>query len=128
MLNNPDLGKLILRQTLGALLLFHGLSKLLHGVSHQQSQFQLLGLPGDLAYLLMVAELMAPIMLMAGFHTRLGAMLVLINTLVGVVLMPPQAAVALTQTGAWYLQTHAFFAATAVAILCLGPGRYKVKN
>jgi putative oxidoreductase len=32
LLDNADLGKLIVRLTLGGLLLFHGIAKLFHGV------------------------------------------------------------------------------------------------
>ncbi len=49
MLDNADLGKLIVRLTLGGLLLFHGIAKLLNGIGFIEGQLASHGLPTILA-------------------------------------------------------------------------------
>ncbi len=50
MLENADLGKLIIRLTLGGLMLFHGIAKLLNGVGFIEGELASHGLPTFLAY------------------------------------------------------------------------------
>lgn len=49
-LRNQDLGLLVLRISVGGLLLFHGVAKLLHGVGFIEGMLAALGLPGFIAY------------------------------------------------------------------------------
>ena len=45
MLENADLGKLIIRLTLGGLMLFHGIAKLLNGIGFIEGELASHGLP-----------------------------------------------------------------------------------
>ena len=49
-LRNNDLGLLLLRLTVGGLMLFHGVHKLIYGVSAIEGMLAGLGLPGFIAY------------------------------------------------------------------------------
>lgn len=128
MLENADLGKLIIRLTLGGLLLFHGIAKLLNGVGFIEGELASHGLPTFLAYGVFVGELIAPLMVVLGYQTRIGALLIVFNMLVAIVLVHANELLALSRSGGWALELQAFFLFTAVAILFLGPGRYKLKN
>ena len=48
--NQEDLGKLILRLAVGGLLLFHGISKVIHGVAWMHGPLGALHLPSFIAY------------------------------------------------------------------------------
>jgi putative oxidoreductase len=128
LLENADLGKLIIRLTLGGLLLFHGIAKLLNGVGFIEGELASHGLPTFLAYGVFVGELIAPLMVVLGYQTRIGALLIVFNMLVAIVLVHANELLALSRSGGWALELQAFFLFTAVAILFLGPGRYKLKN
>lgn len=128
MLENADLGKLIIRLTLGGLLLFHGIAKLLNGVGFIEGELASHGLPTFLAYGVFVGELIAPLMVVLGYQTRIGALLIVFNMLVAIVLVHANELLALSRSGGWALELQAFFLFTAVAVLFLGPGRYKLKN
>ncbi len=74
MLDNADLGKLIVRLTLGGLLLFHGIAKLLNGIGFIEGQLASHGLPTILAYGVYIGgEVIAPLMVILGYQTRIGA-------------------------------------------------------
>lgn len=128
MLENADLGKLIIRLTLGGLLLFHGIAKLLNGVGFIEGLLANHGLPGFLAYGVFVGELIAPLMIILGYQTRIGALLIVFNMLVAIVLVHTNELLALGRSGGWALELQGFFLFTALAVMFLGPGRYKLKN
>jgi len=128
LLENADLGKLIIRLTLGGLLLFHGIAKLLNGVGFIEGLLANHGLPGFLAYGVFVGELIAPLMIILGYQTRIGALLIVFNMLVAIVLVHTNELLALSSSGGWALELQGFFLFTAVAVMFLGPGRYKLKN
>ncbi len=67
-----DLGKLILRISIGGLLLFHGIFKITHGIGFLHGLLEAKGWPTFLAYGAYVGEVVAPILVILGVLTRLG--------------------------------------------------------
>ncbi|TNE74554.1 MAG: DoxX family protein [Gammaproteobacteria bacterium] len=128
MLENADLGKLIIRLTLGGLMLFHGIAKLLNGIGFIEGQLAGHGLPAFLAYGVFIGELIAPLMVILGYQTRIGALLIVFNMLVAIALVHTHQLLSLGGSGGWALELQGFFLFTAVAVIFLGPGRYKLKN
>lgn len=127
-MHNPDIGKLILRLTLGILMLFHGVAKLSSGVAGIKGMLAGVGLPEFIAYGVFVGEIIAPLMLMIGFYSRVGAALIIVNMLFAIGLAHTGDIFALTGHGGWALELQAFFMLNAVALIFLGPGRYKWKH
>lgn len=128
MLENADLGKLIVRLTLGGLLLFHGIAKLLGGIGFIESQLASHGLPVILAYGVYIGEVVAPLMVILGYQTRIGALIIAFNMIVAIALVHSHELLALAGNGGWALELQGFFLFTALAILFQGPGKYKLKN
>ncbi len=128
MLENADLGKLIVRLTLGGLLLFHGIAKLFHGVGFIEGQLASHGIPAFFAWGVFIGELLAPLMVILGYQTRIGALLIIFNMLVAIALVHGHELMALSNNGGWALELQGFFLFIAVAVIFLGPGRYKLKN
>ncbi|MDX1597754.1 MAG: DoxX family protein [Marinobacter sp.] len=128
MLDNADLGKLIIRLTLGGLMLFHGIAKLIHGTGFVEGQLAGLGIPVIFAYGVFIGELLAPLMVILGYQTRIGALLIAFNMVVAIALVHGHELLALSSSGGWALELQGFFLFTAVALIFLGPGRYKLKN
>ncbi|MDO3721423.1 DoxX family protein [Marinobacter sp. chi1] len=128
MLENADLGKLFIRLTVGGLMLFHGIAKLLNGVGFIEGELASHGLPAFLAYGVFIGELIAPLMIILGYHTRIGALLIVFNMLVAIALVHSHQLLSLGRGGGWALELQGFFLFTAIALIFLGPGRYKLKN
>lgn len=125
-LGSGDTGKLILRVALGALILFHGVSKILHGVGFITGLVAKAGLPPALGYLVYVGEVIAPLMLVFGVWTRIAALIVAINMIVAIVLVHVPQIFTLSNTGGWALELEGIYLASAIAIILLGAGRYSV--
>ena len=77
MKDNPraDLGKLVLRLALGLLILLHGIAKLRGGLDQITGLVESHGLPGFVAYGALVGEVLAPLLVLAGFYARIGGAL-----------------------------------------------------
>ncbi len=120
---SADAGKLVLRLTLGLLLLFHGWSKITGGVDFISGMLQNHGLPGFLAYLVYLGEFVAPLFLLAGAYTRVAAYFIVGNMVVAVLLVHMSEIFTLSGVGGWALELQAFYLMTAVAIIVLGPGK-----
>jgi len=123
-----DSGKLILRLALGALILFHGISKLRSGIDGIASMVSAAGLPAFVAYGVYIGELLAPLMVLAGWYSRIGAGIIAINMLFALGLVHRGDVFAFAESGGWALELQAMFLFTALAIACLGPGRYSANG
>ena len=121
-----NLAKLLLRLTLGCLLLLHGIAKIRHGVDGIVERVAGTGLPSWLGYLVYAGEVLAPVLLICGLWTRAAALLVAINMAVAVLLAHSAQLGELTRSGGWALELQAFYFFTAVAIMLLGAGRFSV--
>ncbi|HUH93887.1 MAG TPA: DoxX family protein [Casimicrobiaceae bacterium] len=123
---SANLGKLVLRLTLGGLLLFHGVAKLQRGVDGIVERVAGTGLPASLGYLVYVGEVLAPILLILGLWTRVAALLVAVNMVVALLLSHATQLGELSRSGGYALELQAFYLFTAVALMLLGGGRFGV--
>lgn len=131
MLENNDLGKLILRLTLGGLILFHGVSKLMDiggTVGWMGSMLAAHHLPSFLAYGVFVGEVIAPIMIIIGYFSRIGGLIVAINMVVAILLVHSAQFFTLGQSGGWSLELQGFYLLTGVALIFFGGGKYGVNR
>lgn len=121
-----DIGKLVLRLTLGILILFHGIAKLRYGVSGLEDMLRSHGLPALLAYGVFVGELLAPLLIIIGLFARTGALFIALTMIVAIALVHSSQLADLAQTGGWALELQGMFLFTAIAITLIGPGRFSI--
>ncbi|WP_372609390.1 DoxX family protein [Halomonas sp.] len=128
-LHNDALGKLILRLAVGGLMLFHGVAKLLNPGSLDWigGMLQGYGLPSFLAYGVLIGEVIAPLMAIIGWQTRIAGLLMAGNMLVAFLLVHTGEVFMLNDNGGWQLELQGLFLFGALAIVFLGSGRMAVK-
>lgn len=122
-----DTGKLILRWALGLLVLSHGLSKLFGSLDGIRGMLASYGLPEVLVYGVLVGEVLAPLLLLAGVLTRVGGALVVVNMLVAIVLAHRPELLSMNDQGGWALELQGMFLFTGLALVFLGSGRYAIR-
>ena len=124
-LHNDALGKLILRLAVGGLMLFHGVAKLLNPGSLDWigGLLQGYGLPSFLAYGVLIGEVLAPIMAILGWQSRLAGLLMAGNMLVAFLLVHTGEVFMLNDSGGWQLELQGMFFLSALALVFLGSGR-----
>jgi putative oxidoreductase len=126
MTRSDDTGKLVLRLALGILILLHGIAKLSSGVGFVSGMLASHGLPGALAYLVYVGEIVAPVLLIIGLYTRPAAWIVAINMVVALWLVHTKDLLVIGKTGGWALELQGMFLFAAIAVAFLGAGRISV--
>ena len=122
----PDVAKLVLRLTVGLLILLHGISKIQGGPGFILDMVEKAGLPDPFGYLVYVGEVLAPILVIVGIWTRVAAVVIAINMIVAVLLVHTGQLLQLAPEGGWALELQGLYLAVPIAIALLGAGRYSV--
>jgi doxX family protein len=122
--NGIHIGILLLRIVIGGILLFHGISKL-HDISFVKIQLVNHALPSIWAYGVYIGEIVAPILLIAGYRTRFFSMIIALNCLVAIFLVHKNEIFVINpDTGAWAIETLGLFLGGAICLCFLGGGKY----
>ena len=117
-----NIGLLILRLTIGGLMLFHGYDKLIHGIDGIISLLIKNGLPGFTAYTVFLGELIAPILLILGYRSRLASILIALTMVAAILLAHSDDIFKLGDHGNWALELNGLYLFGSLAILFLGGG------
>ena len=121
-----DLGKLILRVTLGVLILLHGIAKLQGGIGFLSPILDKAGLPAWVAYGAYAGEVLGPVLVILGLFTRTGAFLIFMNMLFAIFLVHRPELTMFAKHGGWALELQGMFLLTALALMFMSPGRYAI--
>lgn len=113
---NRDLGLLIMRLSTGIMMLLHGIAKLLGGIAPIQSMVADKGLPVFISYAVFVGEIIAPILLIIGYRTRLSALVFALNCL------------AIMWFGGWAAELPGLYLFAAITLFFTGAGKYALSN
>ena len=127
MFNQPDIAKLILRLSVGVLMMFHGVHKVIHGIGAVKSMTTNAGLPEFFAYGVYVGELIAPIFIILGLYARVAAAVLGFNMLVAIGLAYGFS-FSLTKYGGLAMELPLLFFIMSVLIILLGSGKYAVNS
>ena len=128
-MHNDNAGKLVLRLTLGILVLFHGVAKIIHpdSLGFIKSGVVGWGLPEIVAYGVYIGEVLAPLLLILGVYTRWAGLIVVVNMVFAIGLAHMDHLFALTDHGGYRLELQMFYLFGALAVMFLGSGRYAVR-
>ena len=121
-------GVLLLRFTVGILMLFHGVAKLMSGVDGIGGMLAGAGLPSWFAYGALIGEVIAPLLVMAGLWVRWAALLIAINMIFAVFLAHMSDLFKLSESGGYSLELQAFFFFCSLAIAWLADGKTRTRR
>ena len=121
----PDAGLLVLRLGLGALLLFHGVYKVTHGVAWIAGPLSGAGLPAWLQYGVYIGEVLAPVLVILGLWTRPAALAIAIDMFMAIFLAR-RADVGKVNPmgGGWAIELELLYLVAALTLALAGGGRY----
>ncbi len=123
----PNVGKLILRLMIGGMMIFHGIAKLSHGIDFIKSMLLQNGLPGLMAYGVYIGEIVAPLLLIIGYRSRLASVVIAFDMTTAIYLVHMKDIFSVTNVGAWGIETEMFYLLGSICIILLGSGKYAVK-
>lgn len=125
---NNDLGLLVLRLSIGILMLLHGVSKMIYGIGFIEQVVIDAGLPQFIAYGVYVGEVLVPLFIIAGVATRAAALIFAGNCFVAAMLVHTGDLLTLTPQGGWGVELLGLFFFGAVALMFTGGGKYALSS
>ncbi|NLY04200.1 MAG: DoxX family protein [Campylobacter sp.] len=127
-INYQNFGLLLLRISLGICVLFHGISKIQSGVGGIKGMLVAKGIPEFIAYGVYLGEILAPIMIIIGFYTRLAS-IVLIGTCITILYVAyANSLFSFTAHGGLVAEIVYLYLGGALCLLFCGGGKFSIKN
>jgi putative oxidoreductase len=121
-----DIGKLVLRISVGGLLLLHGINKLLNGIDGIKAAVGSHGVPDALAYGVYLGEIIGPVLVILGLFARVGGALIVINMLAAIGIAHMSEIAHINQFGGYQLELESLFLFGGLSVALLGAGRLSV--
>lgn len=121
-------GLLILRLSIGGLMLLHGFAKLTHGIDGIVNMLANKGVPSFIAYGVYLGEIVAPLMIIVGYRTRLAAAVYVINMLVILFMAHSEDVFALSEHGGWKAELVGLYLFGSLALFFTGAGKYALSS
>jgi putative oxidoreductase len=123
-----DTGKLLLRLGFGVLFLLHGVHKMMNGISGIEAMVVQAGLPEAVAYGVYVGEVLAPLLIILGWHARIGGLLTAVTMVFAIHLAHAHQLLDMTAHGGWQLELQGMFLLAGLVIALIGPGRISLNG
>ncbi len=121
-------GLLLLRLSIGGLMLFHGIHKLINGVDGLVGMFESMGLPGFIAYGAYLGEFLAPIFIIVGYRAKIASLFVAATMLVAAMTAHADDILKIGDHGEWALELIGLYLFGAFSIFFLGAGKFAVSS
>jgi putative oxidoreductase len=119
---NTDLGLLVLRISVGGLMLFHGVSKILHGISFLVENM------GAVGYAVYIGEVLAPLAILLGWRTKIASVIFAINCIVAIAVAHAHEIFSISEHGGYALELLGLYLLGSVALFFTGAGKYAVSH
>lgn len=125
---NKDIGLLVLRLSVGLLMLLHGINKITDGVGSIEGMLSEKGIPEFIAYGVYIGEVVAPIMLIIGYRARMAAVLFVVNMLVILFLAHSEDLMQLNKYGGWKPELSGLYLFGALTLFFTGAGKFALSS
>lgn len=123
-----DIAKLILRLTVGVMILFHGLDKIINGIGGIKHLTVSAGLPEFLAYGVYIGEVVVPILILLGVYARVASLVLALNMCFAIFLAYGNSLFVLSKHGAPSFELPFLYLIMSILITMLGSGKYALNN
>lgn len=124
---NTNLGLLILRIAVGGLMLLHGFAKIGH-TSFIGGMLADKGFPSFLSYGVYITEIVAPLLILVGFRTRLSAIVYVFGALFALFLVHTAQLFLINENGGWELELLGLYIAGGLTLFFTGGGKIAISS
>ncbi len=123
-----DIAKLILRVSVGVMMLFHGVDKIINGIGGVKYLNAQAGLPEFFAYGVYVGEIVMPILIILGVYARVASLVLALNMLVAIFLAYGNSLFELGKHGAPTFELPFLYFIISIVIFLIGSGKYAINS
>lgn len=127
-LQQPGLGLLLLRISIGGLMLTHGINKIKNGVGKIKGMLTAKELPEIMAYGIYLGEVVAPILIIIGFFTRPAAAIVAFTMGVAIYAANGSDLLAVDARGSFKIELALMYLLGSLTLVFSGSGRFGVRK
>jgi putative oxidoreductase len=126
MFYSPDIAKLLLRVSIGIMMLFHGFHKVINGIGGVRYLVTNAGLPEFFAYGVFIGELVFPVLIVLGLYARVASLGLAFTMLMAIFLAHGSSLFELGKHGAPTFELPFLYMISCIVIFLLGSGKYAV--
>jgi len=123
-----DLGLLMIRFVIAVPMLLYGVGKLLHGVDFIKVMLANVGIPSFVAYGVYAGEIIAPLLIIVGFRTRIAGLIFAMNCFTIILLSQTKNILCLNEHGGWALELLGIYLVVSMALYFTGAGKFAVSK
>ena len=123
-----DVAKLLLRLTVGVFILFHGVEKIINGISGVKHMVSNAGFPEFFAYGIYLGEIVMPILIILGVYAGVASLILVFNMIVAIFLAYGHSLFELGKHGAPVIELPFLYMILSIAIFLLGSGKYAINS
>ncbi|WP_138434217.1 DoxX family protein [Winogradskyella algicola] len=123
-----DIGLLLLRTSIASTMLVYGITKLINGVSFISGLLSDYGLPSFLSYGVYIGEILAPLLIIIGYRTKLAGLIFAINCLVAILMVQLPNFFTLNEFGGWYVGPIVIYFVFGLAMFYTGAGKIALSS
>lgn len=123
-----DIGLLLLRISIASNMLIYGITKLMNGVSFISSLLSDYGLPNFLSYGVYVGEILAPLLIIIGYRTKIAGLVFALNCLVAILMVQLPNFFSLNEFGGWYVGPIVIYFIFGLAMFFTGAGKIALSS
>lgn len=130
MYKKQHIGLLILRISIALTMLVYGITKLIFGIDFITSLLNQYGLPSFIGYGVFIGEILAPILIIIGYRTKLVGLVFAINCFVAIVMVQLPNLLKLNESGGWAIGLIFIYMMFGITLFFTGAGKYalSIKN
>jgi putative oxidoreductase len=128
MKTNYHIALLLFRISIAFTMLIYGATKLVYGNDFIETVVLDYGLPKFFSYGVYVGEIIAPILIIIGFRTKLSGLVFALNCIVAFLLVQIPNVFKLNEFGGWYLGLLFIYIIFGIALFLSGGGKYSVST
>ncbi len=125
---NIDLGLLLIRIVIGLTMLLHGINKIIHGIEYIKGLVSGHGLPIFISYGIYIGEVIAPILILIGFRTRLASLALVITCICIILFGHAQEVFSLNAHGGLAIELVAIYLFTSLGLFFTGGGKMSLST
>ena len=128
MRTKQNLGLLLIRVSIAFTMLVYGITKLIYGIDFIKALFITYGLPSFLGYSIFIGEIIAPIMIIIGFRTKLAGVVFAYNCFAAILMVQLPNILKLNEYGGWAIGPIFIYMLFGIAVFFTGAGKYAVST
>ena len=128
MKKNIDLGLLLIRVIIGFTMLLYGIKKAFNGLDFILAVLEKQGLPSFISYGVYVGEVIAPILMIIGFRTRLASLVFALTCFIIILLTKMDKLFLLNDKGGMVIELIAIYFVVSLGLFFTGAGKYAVSK